>query len=117
MGGSQQYLLFFHKIIPPRIIFINVTLSRKQLIHKSPPSPKKEGFFASKFGSPRGISYIDDIIKNKKAMYKTQLVTTKGDSIRTFISSSRPATRFGSEGVEISYQDSDTSFTIKHCLH
>ena len=45
-------------------------------------------------------------------MYKTQLVTTKGDSIRTFISSSRPATRFGSEGVEISYQDSDTSFTI-----
>ena len=45
-------------------------------------------------------------------MYKTQLVTTKGDSIRTFYSSSRPATRFGSEGVEISYQDSDTSFTI-----
>jgi hypothetical protein len=45
-------------------------------------------------------------------MYKTQLVTTKGDAIRTFISSSRPATRFGSEGVEISYQDSDTSFTI-----
>jgi len=45
-------------------------------------------------------------------MYKTQLVTTKGDSIRTFISSSRPSTRFGSEGVEISYQDSDTSFTI-----
>lgn len=45
-------------------------------------------------------------------MYKTQLVTTKGDSIRTFYSSSRPATRFGSEGVEISYQDSDNSFTI-----
>ena len=45
-------------------------------------------------------------------MYKTQLVTTKGDSIRTFISSSRPATRFGSVGVEISYQDNDTSFTI-----
>lgn len=45
-------------------------------------------------------------------MFKTQLVTTKGDSIRTFISSSRPATRFGSEGVEISYTDSDTSFTI-----
>ena len=45
-------------------------------------------------------------------MFKTQLVTTKGDSIRTFYSSSRPATRFGSEGVEISYQDSDTSFTV-----
>lgn len=45
-------------------------------------------------------------------MYKTQLVTTKGDAIRTFISSSRPATRFGSEGVEISYTDNDTSFTI-----
>ena len=45
-------------------------------------------------------------------MYKTQLVTTKGDSIRTFVSSSRPATRFGSEGVEITYTDSDTSFTI-----
>ena len=45
-------------------------------------------------------------------MYKTQLVTTKGDSIRTFISSSRPATRFGSEGVEITYTDSENSFTI-----
>jgi hypothetical protein len=45
-------------------------------------------------------------------MYKTQLVTTKGDSIRTFVSSSRPATRFGSEGCEISYTDNDTSFTI-----
>jgi len=45
-------------------------------------------------------------------MYKTQLVTTKGDAIRTFISSSRPATRFGSEGVEINFQDSETSFTI-----
>ena len=45
-------------------------------------------------------------------MYKTQLVTTKGDAIRTFVSSSRPAARFGSEGVEISYQDSETSFTI-----
>ena len=45
-------------------------------------------------------------------MYKTQLVTTKGDSIRTFISSSRPATRFGSEGVEITYTDNDNSFTI-----
>jgi hypothetical protein len=45
-------------------------------------------------------------------MYKTQLVTTKGDAIRTFISSSRPASRFGSEGVEINFQDNDTSFTI-----
>ena len=45
-------------------------------------------------------------------MYKTQLVTTKGDSIRTFVSSSRPATRFGSEGVEITYTDNDNSFTI-----
>jgi hypothetical protein len=45
-------------------------------------------------------------------MFKTQLATTKGDSIRTFISSSRPATRFGSEGVEITYTDNDNSFTI-----
>jgi hypothetical protein len=45
-------------------------------------------------------------------MYKTQLVTTKGDAIRTFISSSRPSSRFGSEGVEINFHDSDTSFTI-----
>ena len=45
-------------------------------------------------------------------MFKTQLVTTKGDSIRTFVSSSRPATRFGSEGVEITYTDSENSFTI-----
>ena len=45
-------------------------------------------------------------------MFKTQLVTTKGDAIRTFISSSRPATRFGSEGVEINFTDSETSFTI-----
>ena len=45
-------------------------------------------------------------------MYKTQLVTTKGDSIRTFVSSSRPATRFGSEGVEITYTDNDNIFTI-----
>ena len=45
-------------------------------------------------------------------MYRTQLVTTKGDAIRTFISSSHPATRFGSEGVEIIYTDNNTSFTI-----
>jgi hypothetical protein len=45
-------------------------------------------------------------------MYKTQLVTTKGEAIRTFFSSTRPATRFGSEGVEITYTDSDTSFTV-----
>jgi hypothetical protein len=45
-------------------------------------------------------------------MYKTQLVTTKGEAIRTFISATRPATRFGSEGVEITYTDSDTSFTV-----
>jgi len=45
-------------------------------------------------------------------MYKTQLVTTKGDAIRTFISSSRPATRFGSEGCEINFTDDKTSFTI-----
>jgi hypothetical protein len=45
-------------------------------------------------------------------MFKTQLVSTKGDVIRTFISSSRPQTRFGSEGVEINYMDNSNSFTI-----
>jgi hypothetical protein len=45
-------------------------------------------------------------------MFKTQLVSTKGDVIRTFISSSRPSTRFGSEGVEINYMDSNSSFCI-----
>jgi len=34
-------------------------------------------------------------------MFKTQLVSTKGDVMRTFISSSRPQTRFGSEGVDV----------------
>ena len=48
----------------------------------------------------------------KATSYKTQLVTTKGETIRTFISASKPAVRFGSEGTEINYQDSDTSFTI-----
>ncbi len=51
-------------------------------------------------------------MKNKTDFYKTQLVTTKGETIRTFISASKPAVRFGSEGTEINYQDSDTSFTI-----
>ena len=45
-------------------------------------------------------------------MFKTQLVSTIGDVIRTFISSSRPSTRFGSEGVEINYMDSQSSFCI-----
>jgi len=45
-------------------------------------------------------------------MFKTQLVSTKGDVIRTFISSSRPQTRFGSEGVEINYMDNQSSFCI-----
>jgi hypothetical protein len=47
-------------------------------------------------------------------MYKTQLVTTKGETIRTFISKSRPATQSVSTmgGVEISYTDAETSFTI-----
>jgi hypothetical protein len=47
-------------------------------------------------------------------MYKTQLVTTKGEIIRTFISRSRPATQSVSTmgGVEISYTDAETSFTI-----
>jgi hypothetical protein len=45
-------------------------------------------------------------------MFKTQLVSTKGDIMRTFISSSRPQTRFGSEGVEINYMDNSNSFTI-----
>jgi hypothetical protein len=45
-------------------------------------------------------------------MFKTQLVSTKGDVIRTFISSSRPQTRFASEGCEINYTDSNTCFSI-----
>jgi hypothetical protein len=45
-------------------------------------------------------------------MFKTQLVSTKGDVMRTFISSSRPQTRFGSEGCEINYIDNDTCFSI-----
>ena len=45
-------------------------------------------------------------------MFKTQLVSTKGEVIRCFVSSSRPQTRFGSEGVEINYMDNSTSFTI-----
>tara|TARA_R110002153_G_scaffold15392_6_gene54925 strand:- start:233 stop:406 length:174 start_codon:yes stop_codon:yes gene_type:complete len=45
-------------------------------------------------------------------MFKTQLVTSKGDVIRTFISSSRPSTRFGSEGTEVRSNDPDNDFTI-----
>lgn len=47
-------------------------------------------------------------------MYKTQLVTTKGEVIRTFISKSRPSSQTTSTmgGVEINYVDSETSFTI-----
>jgi hypothetical protein len=47
-------------------------------------------------------------------MYKTELVTTKGEVIRTFISKSKPATQSYSTmgGVEINYTDADTSFTI-----
>lgn len=45
-------------------------------------------------------------------MFKTQLVTSKGDVIKTFISSSRPSTRFGSEGVEIRSNDDKNNFMI-----
>ena len=45
-------------------------------------------------------------------MYKTELVTSKGDVINTFISSSRPSTRFGSEGTEVRSNDSDNDFVI-----
>ena len=45
-------------------------------------------------------------------MFKTQLVTSKGDVIKTFISSSRPSTRFGSEGTEVRSNDPDNDFTI-----
>jgi hypothetical protein len=45
-------------------------------------------------------------------MFKTQLVTSKGDVIRTFVSSSRPSTRFGSEGVEIRSNDFENDFSI-----
>jgi hypothetical protein len=59
------------------------------------------------------LSNLQNCQKSKiKVMFKTQLVSTKGDVMRTFISSSRPQTRFGSEGVEINYMDSSNSFTI-----
>lgn len=45
-------------------------------------------------------------------MFKTQLVTSKGDVIKSFISSSRPSTRFGSEGVEVRSNDPDNDFTV-----
>ena len=47
-------------------------------------------------------------------MYKTELVTTKGEVIRTFISGSRPATQSISTmgGVEVNYTDATTSFSI-----
>jgi len=47
-------------------------------------------------------------------MYRTQLVTTKGEVIRTFYSESRPATQSYSNmgNVEVSYQDAENSFTI-----
>jgi len=47
-------------------------------------------------------------------MYRTQLVTTKGEVIRTFYSGSRPATTpYSNMGdVEVSYTDSEESFSI-----
>jgi len=47
-------------------------------------------------------------------MYKTQLVTTKGEIIRTFYSNSRPAYQIYSTmgNVEITYTDNEHSFTI-----
>ncbi len=45
-------------------------------------------------------------------MFKTQLVTSKGDVIKTFISASRPSTRFGSEGVEIRSNDDKNNFMV-----
>ncbi len=47
-------------------------------------------------------------------MYKTQLVTTKGEVIRTFVSASKPASQAYSTmgGVEVNYTDATTSFTI-----
>ena len=47
-------------------------------------------------------------------MYKTQLVTTKGEVIRTFYSNSRPAYQIYSAmgNVEITYTDNEHSFTI-----
>ena len=45
-------------------------------------------------------------------MFKTQLVTSKGDVIKTFISGSRPSTRFGSEGVEIRSNDDKNNFMV-----
>ena len=67
--------------------------------------------FARNLASANGVRILTS--KEKiKVMYKTQLVTTKGDSIRTFISSSRPATRFGSEGVEIRSNDDKNNFMV-----
>ena len=45
-------------------------------------------------------------------MFKTQLVTSKGDVIKSFISGSRPSTRFGSEGVEVRSNDIGNDFTV-----
>lgn len=52
-------------------------------------------------------------MRNEK-IYRTQIVTTKGDIIRTFYSGSHPATSAYSNmgNVEVSYKDNDTSFTI-----
>jgi hypothetical protein len=45
-------------------------------------------------------------------MFKTQIVTSKGDVIKTFVSSSRPSTRFASEGTEIRSNDELNNFHI-----
>ena len=47
-------------------------------------------------------------------MYRTQLVTTKGEVIRTFYSRLRPATTpYSNMGdVEVSYTDNEESFSI-----
>ena len=49
-----------------------------------------------------------------KSIYRTQIVTTKGDIIRTFYSASHPsATSYSNMGnVEVKYVDSENSFTI-----
>ncbi len=45
-------------------------------------------------------------------MFKTMLVTSKGDVIKTFVSSSRPSTRFASEGTEIRSEEKENNFHI-----
>ena len=45
-------------------------------------------------------------------MFRTELVSTKGEVLRTFISSSRPSARISSDGVEIRSNDFKNDFSV-----